>query len=653
LSPTPSRSATRPPEQDRPVVADLPEEPAAPDSADLPDAPDVPLRAYVVVVAGAVLVQMFWARTVFLFSDDYIFLTQGLHAELTWDYLKEPLFGHFSPVSRLTDLLVAPAIHDRPQIIYLVLVCAAAAVVAATAFLMTGALGRTRLALLGTALVGTSLTIVPLTNWYTAGVNILPALTGAFLCFGASVRLLRSRRWWWTVLAVLGYLLAVLSWELAAIIPLYVVVWAVLFRSRIGNPSYGAMLRRGAVAWAALVLIAVAVAVNYLGGYYAAQPSGSVWEIGAAVAVSFVQTLVPLAMGVYPASWGVLGIVVPVLTAVLLAILVRASLRRDRQAWRGWTFAVVGWLVPAVALVLSRVGIFGVSVAQQPMYFLLPVTLATLGALLAWSPAQPTHPPQPTQTRLALRRRWVAVVSVALLGVGYVLSGPAVVNTLFTYALGKYGTPHPDYVDHLLASVDRLRPGPAFSVLDGDVPGGLVPPTFSPYNRVSTVLDLYAPDVALDSPTPPWYVPDSTGELKPATVDWIGTAAFGNVATTSVFSSGVRDLTIDPRQGLCFEVETSTAVVVVPLPFPVSSQVELIRTRATADRATPGRVIFLTPRGWAAANEDPQGWPAGASTRLESAAAAGSQSVGFDSMQPGTSFCVTTMEFGSVSTPSR
>ena len=380
---------------------------------EVPEAPDeraVPVRAYVVVVAAAVLVQMFWARTVFLFSDDYIFLTQGLHAELTWDYLKEPLFGHFSPVSRLTDLLVAPAIHDRPEIIYLVLVGAAAAVVAATAFLMTGALGRTRLALLGTALVGTSLTIVPLTNWYTAGVNILPALTGAFVCFGASVRLLRSPRWWWTVLAVLGYLLAVLSWELAAIIPLYVVVWAVLFRSRIGNPSYGAMLRRGAVAWVALVLIAVAVAVNYLGGYYAAQPSGSVWEIGAAVAVSLVQTLVPLAMGVYPASWGVLGVFVPVLTAVLLAILVRASLRRDRQAWRGWTFAVVGWLVPAVALVLSRVGIFGVSVAQQPMYFLLPVTLATLGALLAWSP---TQPPQPRNWRTRRNRRRLASRSAA------------------------------------------------------------------------------------------------------------------------------------------------------------------------------------------------------------------------------------------------
>ena len=57
----------------------------------------MPVRAYVVVVAGAVLVQMFWARSVFLFSDDYIFLTQGLHAELTWDYLKEPLFGTSPP----------------------------------------------------------------------------------------------------------------------------------------------------------------------------------------------------------------------------------------------------------------------------------------------------------------------------------------------------------------------------------------------------------------------------------------------------------------------------------------------------------------------------------------------------------------------------
>jgi hypothetical protein len=603
-----------------------------------------------VVVVAAVLVQAFWARTVFLFSDDYIFLTQGLHAELTWDYLREPLFGHFSPVSRLTDLLVAPAIHDHPKVVYLVLVGAAAAVVAATAFLMTGALGRTRLALLGTALVGTSLTLVPLTNWYTAGVNILPAVTGAFVCFGAGVRLLRAPRWWWTVLAVVGYLLAVLAWELAAIIPLYVVVWAVLFRSRIGNPGYRTMLRRGVVAWAALVLIAVAVAVNYLGGYYAAQPSGTPWEIAAAVTVSLAQTLVPLGLGVYPASWGVLGIVVPVLTAALLVLLVRASLRRDRQAWRGWAFAVVGWLVPAVALVLSRVGIFGVSVAQQPMYFLLPVALATLGALLAWSPRQPTRA---SWTRVPLRRRRAAAVTVVLLALGYVLSGPAVVNTLFTYALGKYGTPHPDYVSHLMSSVDRLRPGPAFSVLDGDVPGGLVPPTFSPYNRVSTVLDLYAPDVALDSPSPPWYVPDGTGELKPATIDWIGTATFGNVATTSVFSSGVRNLTIDPRRGLCFDVETSNAVVVVPLPFPVSSQVGLIRTRATADQPTPGRVIFLTSRGWAAANEDPQAWPGGESSRLETAAAAGSQSVGFDSLHPGTHFCVTTMEFGSVSTPSR
>lgn len=609
----------------------------------------MPLRAFAVVVAGAVLVQMFWARTVFLFSDDYIFLTQGLHAELTWDYLKAPLFGHFSPVSRLTDLLVAPAVHDRPQIIYLVLVGAAAAVAAATAFLMTGALGRNRLALLGTALVGTSLTLVPLTNWYTAGVNILPAVAGAFVCFGASVRLLRSSRWWWTVLAVLGYLLAVLAWELAAIIPLYVVVWAVLFRSRLGSPSYRILMRRGAVAWSTIVLIAVATAVNYLGGYYAAQPSGAAWEIAAAVAVSLAQTLVPLGMGMYPSSWGLLGIVLPVLTAGLLLILVRASLRRSRQAWRGWAFAVVGWLVPAVALVLSRVGVFGVSVAQQPMYFLLPVTLATLGALLAWSS---TPPPRPPRRQLQVRRRRVAAVTILLLGLGYVLSGPAVVNTLFTYALGKYGTPHPDYTSHLLASVDRLRPGPAFSVLDGDVPGGLVPPTFSPYNRVRTVLDLSAPDVALDSPTPPWYLPDGAGELRPATVDWIGTAAFGTIARNSVSSSGVQNVTIDARRGLCFDVETSNAVVVVPLPFPVSSQVGLIRTQATTNQVTPGRVIFLTPRGWAAANEDSQGWPAGASSRLETAAAAGSQIVGFDSLRPGTTFCVTMMEFGSVSSPS-
>ena len=459
----------------------------------------MPLRTFVVVIAGAVLVQMFWARTVFLFSDDYIFLTQGLHAELTWDYLKEPLFGHFSPVSRLTDLLVAPAIHDRPQVVYLVLVCAAAAVVAATAFLMTGALGRTRLALLGTALVGTSLAIVPLTNWYTAGVNILPATDRGLPLLRRISAAAPVPRWWWTVLAVVGYLLAVLSWELAAIIPLYVVVWAVLFRSRIGNPSYRTMLRRGAVAWTALVLIAVAVAVNYLGGYYAAQPSGQLGGRGRGRGL-LRPDAGPARDGRVPRSWGVLGIVVPVLTAALLAILVRASLRRDRQAWRGLGLrgrrlaGAGGGAGPQPGRDLRCLG--------RPAADVLPPAGDPGDARRAarWSPAQPhpsvaDSPPAPAPC--------VAAVTIALLGLGYVLSGPAVVNTLFTYALGKYGTPHPDYVSHLLASVDRLRPGPAFSVLDGDVPGGLVPPTFSPYNRVSTVLDLYAPDVPSTPPHRP------------------------------------------------------------------------------------------------------------------------------------------------------
>ena len=267
--------------------------------------------------------------------------------------------------------------------------------------------------------------------------------------------------------------------------PLYVVVRAVLFRSRIGNPSYGAMLS-GVERWPGSRSCSSRWPWRSTTSAATTSPSGSVWEIAAAVAVSLSSRRSSRSRwastrprGVSSASWCRSS------PRYCWPSWSGPASRRDRQAWRGWAFAVVGWLVPAVALVLSRVGIFGVSVAQQPMYFLLPVTLATLGALLAWSPTQPTqppqlaNPPQPTQARLPLRRRWVAVVTVVLLGVGYVLSGPVVVNTLFTYALGKYGTPHPDYVDRLLAS-GTSSPGTCLQRARRGRPGSLVPDVLPP-----------------------------------------------------------------------------------------------------------------------------------------------------------------------------
>ena len=49
----------------------------------------------VALAASALLVVL--SRNVFLFWDDFYFLGQARDADLTWSYLTDPLFKHFSP----------------------------------------------------------------------------------------------------------------------------------------------------------------------------------------------------------------------------------------------------------------------------------------------------------------------------------------------------------------------------------------------------------------------------------------------------------------------------------------------------------------------------------------------------------------------------
>ncbi|HET9649968.1 MAG TPA: hypothetical protein VFP34_17275, partial [Microlunatus sp.] len=151
----------------------------------------------------------YFGRRVFLWSDDYVFLIDAQGKTVTWDQLKVPLFGHFSPVSQFTDVLVAANLPAHPWLVRTILLLLSIAVIGAVGFLMVGLFGRTWLTLIGTALAAPSLGLLPLVNWWTAGVNIMPAMVGVALCLGGIVRLVRGGSVWWGVPAVGGYLLAV------------------------------------------------------------------------------------------------------------------------------------------------------------------------------------------------------------------------------------------------------------------------------------------------------------------------------------------------------------------------------------------------------------------------------------------------------------
>ncbi len=122
--------------------------------------------------------------------------------DLSWGYLTDPLFRHFSPVvpagrtSRSSGRSpstswVVPARPVR---------AARPAWPRAVTWLMVVLHGRTRLALVGSLAAGARRSpSLPLGNWWTAGVNILPALVGFYVAFGAMVQILRGRSRVWAL----------------------------------------------------------------------------------------------------------------------------------------------------------------------------------------------------------------------------------------------------------------------------------------------------------------------------------------------------------------------------------------------------------------------------------------------------------------------
>jgi hypothetical protein len=249
------------------------------------------------VALGSFLTIAFYGRQVFLFSDDYIFLSEARDATLGWSYLSRALFTHFSPVSRLLHWFVAPLIPANPSIVYWVLLGLAAALVVSVVALMLALHGRTWFAVLGVGLLAPSLSVLPLLNWWTAGANLIPGLVGGNLCFAAVIMLVRTRRRVWGVGAVAAYLVAVLSWELAAAVPAFNALWILLFRGRmLMQERLAVLLRRTAWVWVALGVIGALTLLNYRLFYYSPPPAASVYELGHALYTSLFETQIPLTL---------------------------------------------------------------------------------------------------------------------------------------------------------------------------------------------------------------------------------------------------------------------------------------------------------------------------------------------------------------------
>jgi hypothetical protein len=610
--------------------------------------------ALAVVLAGAMLAVGYFGRRVFLWSDDYVFLIDAHGRSLTWDQLKIPLFGHFSPVSQFTDVLVAAALPDHPWLIRGILLSLSLSVVAAVGFLFTSLFGRTWPTLIGTALAAPALALLGPVNWWTAGVNMMPAFAGVAVCLGATVRVVRGGTRWWALPAIVAFLVAVLALELGVIAVGYALLWTVLFRSRVSRERWRDLARRTWWLWLTLGAIAVWSVLNYKINYYQPTPPPSGSQALDALVTSLFTIQLPLTIGFYdPSRPGFRAVGIAVAAAAAVAVIV-VTMVRSRRAWRGWAFALLGWLIPVAAVVLSRVGYIGVPAVEQPMYYYLPTMMLLVGVFEAgaapWRPAPAGAPADDPPKRPAPRPAILVAGAAAAVAVAlaWLSSAWPTISSTNYGMIGPSNSVERTYMANLVQSAHALQgTGEPFSVINAAGMDALV--NFQGHNRLSQLTGVHDPTIRFDAPDGPWYAPDPTGVLVPATIAW-SAATSPESPAADLTTTGISPTGAGP--GYCFTVDDPAATVRWDLPAPVTGGPLAIRTMATVDAATPVRVSTVTEPGRdpVVTNVNPRTWTADEAGRLDTTPEPQIASVVIDSLTVGTTMCLDSIQVGTVVT---
>ena len=604
-----------------------------------------PAAAWVGLSAFCVAVVSWAVHGMYLFADDFIFLSQAREKPFDLAYVRSGLFQHFSPVTRLVNRGLVDLLPHWRAAPFAGLVLMDVLVVAGAVLLMVALFGRTWLAWIGTLLLGTSLSLVPNMHWWTAGLNVLPALAGVCAGFGAMVLYLRGRSAWWAGLALLCYLLAIGDYETGMLMPLYLGLWVLLFGRRVLGQPLRQMLRRSWWAWTLLLIMLALAVYNYRAFYYKPAPKAGLHLLVDGLGVTLFKALLPSLVGIHAdvgsSSWGTFGVVVG---AVLLVGLVGWTLARNLQAWRGWAFAFAGWVVPALALLVNRLGYnhntrFATNLIYQPLavaMFLVGVFEAVLTARLVARFA-PVPRPSVRVLRIGLAAGTALCV---LMGLAWVHS---VNPTMRVQLISKASRQYAGNVQRDAAAAARGGP---YGLLSATAPSGLISPGFAPFNTTTRVVGVYDPKLPFDVPAARMFAIDKYGHLYPVTLRTLLRAGpVASVGAATISTVNVDGLHFDPVRGACFRTRANTAVR-VELPGPLTGGKLVVRTDFTVDAPTTERVYVLpsAQSTWRAANGDPRLWRPGQTAQLDTVAA--TSLIGLQILQftPGVPICISSVQ---------
>lgn len=356
-------------------------------------------------------------------------------------------------------------------------------------------------ALVLTLVYGASTVHVAVHQWWSSGMDRVPATFFTFLSILGYLRFQRSGSRRWLAVSVGALAVGLLFYVKPIFIPLYLILLHILLL-RPGEPvrvPIASAIREWRV-WLLYVVPVALFSVVYVRGYGAGgqlhTPSAAV--LGRYLANSWFRVVAPGAFGLYIPQTNDSAPAIMAFVIVQLGVVagVLWSLKRRHAAWRAWVFLAITVLANALVVGLTRVGVFGPrQVAYQMLYNLEIVYLGVIAVGAA------VFGPRRTSSPSAAPRRDGARPPIG--GRAIVATGLAAYLALTWWGSRRIGQtdvwPGPTaraYVVRVETFLDHnARVGKRPVLVDGMVPQPVMFPTAGPWTSQSEVFPVIEGDV--------------------------------------------------------------------------------------------------------------------------------------------------------------
>jgi hypothetical protein len=479
-------------------------------------------RIAVALIALQLVLRAVLAWRGYFYWDDLILTGRaGTHGLLSPSYLFDDHDGHVMPAAFLVAggiTRLAPLNWIGPAISLIVLQLVASLALLRALLVILG--WRPVLLVPLTFALFTPLG-VPAFAWWAAALNSLPMIAAlAWVCADA-ILLVRTGNQRYAVTGTLAFVVGLLFFEKAAVIPFVAFAVAALLAHVTGDrSSVLTVWRRGLRLWAASLALVAAWVVLYLvvvdQRRWSFDPAMT-WDL---LSRSVTHGIIPgLAGGPWdwqrwaPASpWATPPIVVMVLGWVALAAVVAVSLVRKERITPVWAVAVGYAVACQVPIYLMRSSRFTALELAQTLRYLpdLVVVLSLLAAVGFCAPNRATS----TWLDASRRRTAVAVSCAALFVVSCLYS-------TITFMQIWRDNPTREYLLTARASLAQANAASSAPMLDQEVDPLVLQRVAAPENLLSHVFALLRDRPEFDSSTTDLRMLDMSGRLLDAKVTWV------------------------------------------------------------------------------------------------------------------------------------